>query len=45
MDIAYGTLDRESLEMEGLRPTTHSYWGLGIDWVKELVGKKNGGDV
>jgi hypothetical protein len=39
IDVAFGTLDRESLEVEGLRPVNHSYLGLGIDWVKELFGK------
>jgi len=37
IDVLFGTLDRESLEMDGVRPTNHAYWGFGIDWVKELI--------
>ncbi|KUJ07228.1 uncharacterized protein LY89DRAFT_631807 [Mollisia scopiformis] len=41
IDIVLGSLDTESLEMEGMRPDRHLYWESGINWVKELV---TGGD-
>lgn len=37
-DIALGTLDKESAEMEGMRPTRHGWIGDGIPWVKKMVG-------
>jgi hypothetical protein len=37
-DVALGTLDKESAEMEGMRPTRHGWIGDGITWVKEMVG-------
>ena len=36
-DIVLGTLDRESLEMEGVRPDRHFYWASGIEWVENMV--------
>ena len=37
LDILYGTIDREFLEEEGMRPERHMWWGLGIGWVKGWV--------
>ena len=36
-DVALGTLDTDSLEMDGLRPYYLVWWKDGIDWVKRLV--------
>jgi hypothetical protein len=37
IDLVLGSLDAESLEMEGVRPDRHFYWESGIGWVKNLV--------
>lgn len=37
VDIVLGSLDTESLEMEGVRPDRHFYWESGVSWVKRLV--------
>jgi hypothetical protein len=37
VDVAVGTLDRECLEMEGLRAERHGWWGDGVDWIKRMV--------
>jgi hypothetical protein len=37
-DVAVGTLERDSAEMEGLRPGRHSWWDEGLEWVKGLTG-------
>jgi hypothetical protein len=39
VDLVLGSLDAESLEMEGVRPDRHFYWESGISWVKNLVAK------
>ncbi|KAF8853055.1 hypothetical protein BDZ45DRAFT_677962 [Acephala macrosclerotiorum] len=39
IDIVLGSLDTESLEMEGMRPDRHFYWESGVTWVKELVAE------
>jgi len=36
-DIALGTLDRESLEMEGFKPSLHAWYEDGIGWVQRLL--------
>jgi hypothetical protein len=36
-DIAVGTLDKESLEMEGFRPSVHTWYTNGIEWVQKLL--------
>ncbi|KAL2067645.1 hypothetical protein VTL71DRAFT_15741 [Oculimacula yallundae] len=36
-DVAGGTLDKESLEMEGYKPGRHVWADDGIDWVKKLL--------
>jgi hypothetical protein len=41
IDIVMGSLDKESLETEGLRPDRHFYWDHGVSWVKSIV---EGGD-
>jgi hypothetical protein len=38
-DMAMGTFDRESLDMEGMRPARQSWWDDGIKWVQEMVGE------
>src|SRR4051794_6649716 len=37
VDIVLGSLDTESLEVEGVRPDRHFFWGSGIGWVKKLI--------
>jgi hypothetical protein len=37
LDIPLGTLDRESLESEGVRPARHGWWDDGVEWVRRLV--------
>jgi hypothetical protein len=41
VDIVMGSLDKESLEMEGVRPDRHFYWNHGVEWVKNVI---TGGD-
>lgn len=41
LDVAFGTLDRDSLEEKGMRPQRHFYWDFGVGWVRDLV---TGGD-
>ena len=36
-DVAVGTFDKDSVEMEGMRPGRHSWWAEGIKWVQEMV--------
>jgi hypothetical protein len=36
-DVALGTLDREYLETEGVRPDRHGWWNDGVKWVKNMV--------
>ncbi|KAL8662035.1 MAG: hypothetical protein Q9202_005089 [Teloschistes flavicans] len=36
-DVLLGTVDRESLQTEDLRPERHLWWSCGIDWVQELT--------
>lgn len=38
-----GTIDREDLEREELRPERHVWWDMGIGWIKELFGKGDEG--
>jgi hypothetical protein len=37
VDIALGTLDKQDLEREGVRPDRHLWWNHGIGWVKEML--------
>lgn len=37
VDVAMGTLDRESLETEGLRPDRHGWWSDGIPWIRGMM--------
>jgi len=39
MDIVLGTLDKEGLEMEGMRPDRHIYWDYGVGWMKRIVAE------
>jgi len=39
IDIVLGSLDTESLEMDGIRPDRHLYWESGINWVKDLLAE------
>lgn len=43
LDILMGTIDREDLEREELRPERHVWWDMGIGWIKELFGKGDEG--
>lgn len=36
LDIALGTLEKESAEMEGMRPGRQGWFGDGIEWVKKV---------
>lgn len=36
-DIAMGTFEKESVEMEGMRPGRQSWWDDGIKWVQEMI--------
>jgi hypothetical protein len=36
VDIALGTLEKESVEMEGMRPGRQGWFGDGIEWVKKV---------
>jgi hypothetical protein len=44
-DVALGTLDKECLEIEGVKPERHSWWSDGISWFKKMVreGDRVGG--
>ncbi|KAH8671802.1 Mss4-like protein [Tricladium varicosporioides] len=43
IDIVLGSLSKESLEVEGVKPDRHFYWESGIEWVKGgLVGGEMG---
>ena len=42
VDIVLGSLDKESLEMEGVRPERHFYWDSGVGWVKRLIAEGDG---
>ena len=33
--IVLGTLDREVLENDSMKPDVHLFWSCGIDWVKD----------
>jgi hypothetical protein len=39
VDLVLGSLDAESLKMEGVRPDRHFYWNSGIEWVKNIVAE------
>ena len=41
VDIAVGTLDPDSLAMA--KPDRHGWWDSGVDWIKTLVSKGDGG--
>ncbi|KAJ9602631.1 hypothetical protein H2200_012824 [Cladophialophora chaetospira] len=41
VDIAVGSLDAESLEMA--KPDRHGWWDFGVDWIKTLLSKGDGG--
>ena len=43
MDLALGTLDREFLDSEDLRPERHMWIGPGISWVKGWMEKVDKG--
>jgi len=41
-DVPVGTLDKESVEMEGFKPSYKSWLDDGISWVKKLLdGEKS----
>jgi hypothetical protein len=37
VDLVLGSLDRESLEMPGVRPDRHFFWNAGIEWIQKVV--------
>ena len=37
IDVNFGSLDRESLERQGVRPSAHFYCKYGIDWVQKVL--------
>ena len=39
MDFALGTVDKEFLDSEDLRPERHMWTGPGISWVKGWIEK------
>ncbi len=41
VDIAVGTLDRESIEV--VRPDRHGWWEDGVEWIRRLVSDGDGG--
>ena len=43
MDFLLGTVDREILDSEDLRPERHMWWGKGIKWVKEWIETSDSG--
>jgi hypothetical protein len=45
-NVALGTLDKECMEMEGVRPERHGWWSDGVSWVKRMmrVGDWVGGE-
>ena len=43
LDILMGTIDREDLEREELRPERHIFWDKGIGWVKSLFSEGDDG--
>lgn len=42
VDIVLGSLDRESLEVEGVWPRRQEYWDSGVEWIKKLVTEGDG---
>ena len=42
VDIVLGSLEKESLEVEGVRPDRHFYWDSGVEWVKDWVREGDG---
>lgn len=36
-DVAVGTFEKESVEMEGMRPGSQGWWDEGIGWVKDVL--------
>jgi hypothetical protein len=42
VDIVLGSLETESLEMEGVRPDRHFYWESGVSWVKDWAREGDG---
>jgi hypothetical protein len=36
-DVALGTLDREFLELDGVRPDRQGWWSDGISWVRRML--------
>ena len=43
LDILMGTVDREDLERDELRPERHVWWDKGIGWVRALFSEGDGG--
>ena len=42
MDILLGTVDREDLERDWMKPTRELWWDKGIPWIQELVREGTG---
>ena len=40
LDVVLGTIDREDLDGEALKPERHLWLDCGIDWVKRLATGK-----
>lgn len=43
IDLTMGSLDKGSLEMEGVRPDRHGWWTDSVPWVAELLRNGDGG--
>lgn len=41
IDVTVGSLDSASLEL--VKPDRHGWWDFGVDWVKSLLRKGDGG--
>lgn len=41
-DTVLGTVDREDLERECMKPERQCWWSMGVPWVQDL-GMPNGG--
>lgn len=39
LDIVMGTVDREDLDSEALRPERQLWWDYGVDWIKDMSVK------
>ncbi|KAH7416664.1 hypothetical protein BKA64DRAFT_768233 [Cadophora sp. MPI-SDFR-AT-0126] len=42
VDVVLGSLERSSLEVEGVWPGRHEYWDSGVEWIRRLVTEGDG---